>query len=85
MKCFFGHKFGVIQPDGYQYCATCGKAQKPAEAQKPHPCAQGHVWQTLQEWGYSGGDGFGSTWRDYKVSQVCTGCSEHRSFWKYGH
>ena len=24
--CFFNHKLGPVQKDGYQYCSKCGKA-----------------------------------------------------------
>lgn len=38
--CFFGHKFGKIERDGYQYCIKCGKAHIP-----PHE----HRWILKKE------------------------------------
>ena len=37
-KC--SHKFGPVQPDGYQYCTLCGKAEPVPLA----PC--NHKWKT---------------------------------------
>lgn len=76
MKCLFGHKFGRIEEDGWQYCERCGKAQK------PNPCAKFHQWEELERWGYSCIYG---TWKDFKVVYRCKVCSATKTEWLYGH
>lgn len=43
MACFWSHKFGKVEPDGFQYCLTCQMARKP---EQPH-CV--HEWETVKE------------------------------------
>ena len=80
MNCFFGHSFGKVETDGFQYCAKCGTAQKPTIS---HPCANGHVWTdefiqkyTLTTYGY------GNTERkQIQTFQKCINCGEKRTIW----
>jgi len=37
----WGHKFGTVQEDRYQYCEKCGKAVAP----KPPACS--HQWERI--------------------------------------
>ena len=39
--CIFGHKYGKVEEDGFQYCQSCGKATAP-------PCA--HKWETIESY-----------------------------------
>jgi len=34
------HRFGKVQPDGFQYCEKCGKAVKPAAVSCEHKWAE---------------------------------------------
>jgi ribosomal protein S27AE len=87
--CFFGHKFGKLTEDGYQYCGRCGIAVK------PNPCTSGHIWQTKSITPYKGQHpdaNLGSErtwverkWKDNKLSQVCERCGEHQTIWEFGH
>lgn len=81
--CFWGHKFGKITDDGYQYCGRCGLATKPSP---PHPCANGHQWETESSLGYTGYDTWGEGhWRDWKLAQVCKRCNQRQTIWQFGH
>jgi hypothetical protein len=40
MSLFHIHKFGPIQGDNFQYCATCGVAKA-----APNPCKEGHKYK----------------------------------------
>jgi len=80
--CFFGHKFGKLTEDGYQYCERCGIAVK------PNPCAQGHKWQTKSVMPYKGqynDYGIEKHWADNKLSQVCEHCGGRQTIWEFGH
>lgn len=82
MSCFFGHKFGKIEADGYQYCTVCGKASKP----KPiHPCINGHKWVEESRLGWSGWSEFSGHWKDWQIAERCNACGENRTRWLFGH
>ena len=79
MSCFFGHNFGKIESDGFQYCTKCGKAIK------PNPCENGHLWVDVAE--------KTTNWRNnhtgelvrwnVEVAQKCSVCGDRRSVWKF--
>jgi hypothetical protein len=75
-KCLFGHSFGRIEPDGFQYCKTCGKAIL------PNLCENGHQWVETGENEYVVTSNYGQ-WKDYYVPQKCARCNERRSVKKY--
>lgn len=81
MNCLFGHKFGKIEADGYQYCIKCGLARKPSTQ---NPCENGHSWEEIAELKYEGYY-MGTSWTDYKVAYKCKNCGEVKSQWRYGH
>jgi hypothetical protein len=70
--CIFGHKYGKVESDGFQYCATCGNANK------PHPCANGHIWVDTENQAYTNSYELRS-WKTIKYWQTCKVCGEKRS------
>ena len=72
--CLLCHKYGKIDPDGFQYCIKCGKASK------PHPCENGHMWKILDKYKCSENDGYIDKQGIKFVSQ-CTVCGEIKSKW----
>lgn len=78
MKCFFGHKFGKVEPDGLQYCINCGKAIK------HHPCKNGHIWKDTGEelLVKTVPNTYGSV-NSYYVPQKCSVCGERRAVNQY--
>ena len=79
--CIFGHKFGAVQTDGFQYCAKCGKAKKPTI---PHPCVNGHVWvdEYSQQYRSTHTDGWSGAQRvniSIEYFQKCKVCGHKRS------
>lgn len=80
IKCFFGHKFGSVQSDGWQYCGMCGKATK------PNPCIHGHIWKEVKRYSY--------IWKkpgteivyknDDQIAYQCSGCGKTKSEWLFG-
>ena len=79
MKCFFGHSFGRVEADGFQYCKSCGIAQQP---EIPSPCKNGHAWRDTGEPDYKIVTNYGQ-WTEYYVAQKCSRCGDRRSVCKY--
>lgn len=77
--CFFGHSFGRVETDGFQYCNKCGEAHKPAS---PHPCANGHIWLTeeTQEYLLRRSNPFHAQKEGKQIQyfQSCSRCGEKR-------
>ena len=83
MKCIFGHKYGTVQSDGFQYCARCGIARKPVI--KP-PCElNGHMWvDTGQVLNFFERNIYGEkSCTKVLISQRCSVCNNYRSVSKY--
>lgn len=80
--CIFGHKFGPVQTDGFQYCAKCGNAKKPTI---PHPCADGHTWKDDRTENYVESSynryGGGTSVDKRQTFQTCTRCGSKRNIW----
>ncbi len=80
--CFFGHNFGLIQPDGFQYCSGCGKARKPSI---PHPCVNGHLWKDDKTDTYIrttyGPRGTSQEETLRQTFQTCSTCGGKRNVW----
>ena len=79
MSCFFGHKFGRVELDGYQYCSKCGAAKKPSI---PHPCCNGHMWVDYRTEGYTHYSYEGEQKKE-QIFQTCKVCGEKRTTWQY--
>ena len=79
LKCLFGHKFGKLDDTGHQYCERCGHVIK------PHPCAEGHMWQDTDSIPYMETEhnlyGQIREMRKVQTFQTCTVCGEKRSIW----
>lgn len=77
--CFFGHKLGKVEADGYQYCLRCGTAVK------PNPCANGHTWRDDREQMYMETEyqvyGQKREHQRRQTFQTCTVCGEKRDVW----
>ncbi len=41
--CFWSHKFGKVEADGFQYCVKCNFARK------PDPPSCNHNWETIHK------------------------------------
>ena len=79
--CIFGHKFGLVQTDGFQYCSKCGNAQQPSI---PHPCVNGHLWVDEYEQRYTNTNTCGLTggirqYTSIEYFQECSRCGKKRS------
>jgi hypothetical protein len=75
MRCFFGHKFGKIENDGFQYCQRCGMAAN------PNPCDGGHIWCDNEILNYHYAYGYKEGVKKKQVFQTCTTCGEKRAIW----
>lgn len=80
--CIFGHKFGVVHVDGFQYCSKCGEARRPSI---PHPCVNGHIWRDDKMENYTetsyGTYGTRQERSRRQTFQTCTRCGEKRNIW----